>query len=98
MEFTQEELLQELESCKNTILFLHHCLIKPETNKYAYPEHTQHMLLRLQKILPERHYCPHSGFHPGCKSCEEHPTYLRVKQSIDEKLAGLDQIPTVVSK
>jgi len=64
------ELLEVLlEKARNTITFLHECLINPKWAQYAYPEMTMRFLEELDGVLPPRDYCIHSKVDPNCESC-----------------------------
>ena len=68
-------LKDSLEKCRNTIEFLHLCLMGEAT--YTYPEHTKQIIEEIKKYIPDRKdYCVHSTYTEGCISCFRDKMYL----------------------
>lgn len=61
---------QALRQAISTIEFLDACLLRPERYRYGYPDQTQDQLREFEKLVSvKEEFCVHSGFVPGCKSC-----------------------------
>ena len=76
-----------LEQARNTIQFMHGCLTHPQYH-YAYPEHTEQMVERINALVPERKYCIHSGLrnNEDCESCVQRVTRAILRHEAEQTL------------
>ena len=63
-----------LESSRNTIVFLDRCLNGEAS--YGYPEFTTELVDKINDIIGQKFYCPHSNYHAGCKGCQWHKSWM----------------------